>query len=287
VARPRIAIIGAGRMGQGLGLALQRRGYSAALFARSERPVAASLLLQTGDMSAVTNGAEVVIIATPDDAVTAVARQLTEAGAVTREQSVLHISGLLDHLALAPLRETKAGLGSMHPLQTLADPATAVERLQGVYAMIEGDEPALQQAERLARSLKMIPIRIEASAKPRYHAAASLVANYTTVLGSIAERVAREAGVSPEVARKIYLPLLKGAVDNLAEFSPVAALTGPIRRGDLATVRAHLEAFQGEDRRVYAELGRAALALAREGGLEESQASKMEALLNGAAATAR
>ena len=80
MARPRIAIIGAGRMGRGLGLALQRRGYSAALFARSERPVAASLLLQTGDISAVTNGAEVVIIATPDDAVTAVARQLAEAG---------------------------------------------------------------------------------------------------------------------------------------------------------------------------------------------------------------
>ena len=118
---------------------------------------------------------------------------MAEAGAVLREQSVLHISGLLDHLALAPLKVTKAGLGSMHPLQTLADPATAVERLQGVYAMIEGDEPALQQAERLARSLKMIPIRIEASAKPRYHAAASLVANYTTVLGAIAERVAREA----------------------------------------------------------------------------------------------
>ncbi|HEU5154757.1 MAG TPA: Rossmann-like and DUF2520 domain-containing protein [Gemmatimonadales bacterium] len=287
MARPRIAIIGAGRMGQGLGLALQRRGYSAALFARSERPVAASLLLQTGDITAVTTGAEVVIIATPDDAVTSVARQLVEAGAVSREQSVLHISGLLDHTALLSLRETKAGLGSMHPLQTLADPATAVERLQGVYATIEGDEPALQQAERLARSLKMIPVRIEASAKPRYHAAASLVANYTTVLAAIAERVAREAGVSPEIARKIYLPLLKGAVDNLVEFSPVAALTGPIRRGDLATVGAHLEALQGEDRRVYVELGRAALALAREGGLEESQAVKMEALLNGAAATAR
>ncbi|HEY7028993.1 MAG TPA: Rossmann-like and DUF2520 domain-containing protein [Gemmatimonadales bacterium] len=287
MARPRIAIIGAGRMGQGLGLALQRRGYSAALFARSERPVAASLLLQTGDITAVTTGAEVVIIATPDDAVTSVARQLAEAGAVLREQAVLHISGLLDHTALSPLRETKAGLGSMHPLQTLADPGTAVERLQGVYVTIEGDEPALQQAERLARSLKMIPVRIEASAKPRYHAAASLIANYTTVLASIAERVAREAGVPPEVARKIYLPLLKGAVDNLGEFSPVAALTGPIRRGDLATVRAHLEAFQGEDRRVYAELGRAALALAREGGLDEAQATKMEALLNGAAATAR
>ncbi|HSE68231.1 MAG TPA: Rossmann-like and DUF2520 domain-containing protein [Gemmatimonadales bacterium] len=287
MARPRIAIIGAGRMGQGLGLALQRRGYSAALFARSERPVAASLLLQTGDITAVTTGAEVVIIATPDDAVTSVARQLAEAGAVSREQSVLHISGLLDHTALLPLRETKAGLGSMHPLQTLADPATAVERLQGVYATIEGDEPALQQAERLARSLKMIPVRIEASAKPRYHAAASLVANYTTVLAAIAERVAKEAGVSAEVARKIYLPLLKGAVDNLVEFSPVAALTGPIRRGDLATVGAHLEALQGEDRRVYIELGRAALALAREGGLEEAQAVKMEALLNGAAATAR
>ncbi len=125
----------------------------------------------------------------------------------------------------------------MHPLQTLADPATAVERLQGVYATIEGDETAMEQAERLARSLKMIPLRIEASAKPRYHAAASLVANYTTVLAAIAERVAREAGVSRRgSAQDLSARCSRARWTTSRSSVRSAALTGPIRRGDLATV---------------------------------------------------
>lgn len=279
MARPRVAIIGAGRMGQGLGLALQRRGYAAALYARSDRRLAASLPLQTGDIAVVTAGAEAIIITTPDDAVSSVARQLAEAGAVTRDQVVLHISGLLDRDALLALKDSGAGLGSMHPLQTIADPATTAERLQGVYATIEGDERAMVLAERLARSLKMVPLRVEASAKPRYHAGAVMVANYTAVLAATAERVAREGGVTAEIARKLYLPLLRGAVENVAELGPAAALTGPVRRGDVATIEAHLQALEGEDRRLYIELARAALALAREVGLAEAQATRVEALL--------
>jgi predicted short-subunit dehydrogenase-like oxidoreductase (DUF2520 family) len=266
-------------MGQGLGLALQRRGFAAVLYARSERSVATSLVLQTGDLAAVTSGAEAIIVAVPDDAVAAVAEDLARAGAVGRDQVVLHVSGLLDRTALRALDATGAGLGSLHPLQTIADPAKATERLQGVYAVIEGDDRAITAAERLARSLKMVPVQVSAAAKPRYHAGAVIAANYTVVLADLAERSARRADVGGEVAAKLYLPLLRGAVENLAELGPVNALTGPVRRGDVATIEAHLAVLEGEDKRVYVELARAALALARRGGLGEPEAAKVEAVL--------
>ena len=78
----------------------------------------------------------------------------------------------------------------------------------------------------------------------------------------------------------LYLPLFRGAVENLADLGPVGALTGPVRRGDTATIEAHLAVLAGEDRRVYLELARAALALARRAGLPEPDAARVQAVLD-------
>ncbi len=79
-------------------------------------------------------------------------------------------------------------------------PATAAERLKGAYVGIEGDDRALVAAERLANTLRMIPVRIPAAAKPAYHAGAAFVANYTVALVGVAERLARAAGVPADIA---------------------------------------------------------------------------------------
>jgi predicted short-subunit dehydrogenase-like oxidoreductase (DUF2520 family) len=105
-----------------------------------------------------------------------------------------------------------------------------------------------------------------------------MAANYTVALAGVAERLAVEGGVSPEVAERLYLPLIRGAVDNL-ERGPVAALTGPIRRGDVRTVEAHLSALASNDRELYRLLGLAALQLARDGGLDPATADRVEAAL--------
>jgi predicted short-subunit dehydrogenase-like oxidoreductase (DUF2520 family) len=279
VSQPRVTIIGAGRMGQGLGLALKRRGYKIALVARTSREVTPPLMLHQGSRAEATAGAELVLIATPDDAIAQVAAELAAEGAISRDQVVLHLSGLLDRNALLPLEESGAGCGSFHPLQSVAEAATAAERLKGAYVGIEGDDRALVAAERLANTLRMIPVRIPAAAKPAYHAGAAFVANYTVALVGVAERLARAAGVPADIAARIYLPLLGGAVANLNALGPAASLTGAVRRGDEQTIRAHLKALSAEDRTLYRTVSRAAITLAREAGLSEGAAERVEEAL--------
>jgi predicted short-subunit dehydrogenase-like oxidoreductase (DUF2520 family) len=280
VSQPRVTIIGAGRMGQGLGLALKRRGYKIALVARTPRDVTPPLMLHQGSRAEATADAELVLIATPDDAISSVAAELAREGAISRDQVVLHLSGLLDRDVLLPLEETGAAFGSFHPLQSVAEAATAAERLKGAYVGIEGDDRALVAAERLANTLRMIPVRIPASAKPAYHAGAAFVANYTVALVGVAERLARAAGVSPEIAARIYLPLLGGAVANLNALGPAASLTGAVRRGDEQTIRAHLKALSPEDQTLYRTVSRAAITLAKEAGLPEGAAQRVEEALD-------
>lgn len=282
MSQPRVTIIGAGRMGQGLGLALKRRGYRVVLLNRTPRELIPPLVLHQGSRAEATAGSELVLIATPDDAITSVAAELAGERAITRDQIVLHLSGLLDRNALRPLDETGAGCGSFHPLQSVAEPGTAAERLKGAYAGIEGDERALVAAERLANTLRMIPVRIPAEAKPAYHAAAAFVANYTVALVGVAERLARSAGVAPEIAARLYLPLLGGAVANLTALGPAASLTGAVRRGDVQTIQAHLDALEPEDQELYRTVGKAAVALAREAGLSDGAAKRVEVVLGGA-----
>lgn len=279
MSQPRVTIIGAGKMGQGLGLALKRRGYKVVLTSRAPRNVLHPLALHQGSLAEATSGAELILIATPDDAIGTIAAELATERAITADQVVLHLSGLLDRRALQPLDQSGAGCGSFHPLQSIADPATAAERLKGAYAGIEGDERALVAAERLANTLRMIPVRIPATVKPAYHAGAAFAANYTIALVGVAERLARSAGVSADVAARIYLPLLNGAVANLASLGSAASLTGPVQRGDVQTILSHLEALNPEDRNLYRTVARAALVLAREAGLSDAAARRVEVAL--------
>jgi predicted short-subunit dehydrogenase-like oxidoreductase (DUF2520 family) len=267
-------------MGQGLGLALKRRGYRVLLVNRSSRDIIAPLILHQGSLAEATSEAELILIATPDDAIEQVAAELAARGGITHDQVILHLSGLLDRRALLPLEASGAACGSFHPVQTVADPGSAAERLKGAYVGIEGDERALVAAERLANTLRMVPVRIPAEAKPAYHAGASFVANYTIALVGVAERLARSAGVPDEVAAKLYLPLLGGAVANLTALGPAASLTGAVRRGDVHTIRAHLQALGPEDRELYRAVGRAAVALATEAGLDAAAAARVNAALD-------
>jgi predicted short-subunit dehydrogenase-like oxidoreductase (DUF2520 family)/enamine deaminase RidA (YjgF/YER057c/UK114 family) len=282
-AAQRVAIVGAGRMGQGIGLALAAHGWDVTLISRTPKRVPPQLQLRVGDGAGAVAGAPLIVIATPDDAIAGVARALADAGSVGSDHTVLHVSGLLDRSALGPLTGTGAALGSFHPLQTIADPARAAERLRGASAGIEGDERALAVARRLALALGMTPVALLSGAKPLYHAGAVFAANYTTALAGVAEELAVAAGIPPDVARRMYAPLIAGAGQNLAELGATHALTGPVRRGDLATLRAHLAVLPDERRPLYRALGLVALELAQRAGLPEVTAREVREVLEGTA----
>jgi len=287
MARPTAAIVGPGRMGQGIALALKRRGYAIVLLGRGPRPVQPGLDLQVGHWGDAVAASELVLVAVPDDAIEDVARRLADEGVVGSGHAVLHLSGLKDRSALSVLDATGAALGSFHPLQTVADPATAAERLKGVYVGIEGDARAIDAADRLAKTLRMTPVVIPAAAKPAYHAAAVMAANFTIALAGTAQRIAESAGVPPDITGKIYLPLLQGAVANIVELGAVRALTGPVRRGDVTTIEGHLRGLGPDDQALYRLLSLAALDLAIKAGLEPDRVAAVRAALSGDGPPAR
>jgi predicted short-subunit dehydrogenase-like oxidoreductase (DUF2520 family) len=274
----RIAIVGSGRMGQGLGAALARAGYVVTLIGRRERQVPEGVRLHVGPWPVITREAPLILLATPDDVIQTAAQRLVDDDGVLPEHVVCHLSGLLDHHALEALRPTGAALGSFHPLKSVVEQGRhRAADFSGASVGIEGDARAVEAMSAVAERLEMTPIHLPPGSKPAYHAAAVLVANYTVVLVDIAERIARDAGL--EQVAGMYQRLLEGAVANLAALPPNRALTGPIRRGDANTVAAHLAALPPSAAEVYRLLGLQALAMARAEGLASEAADRLQAVL--------
>jgi predicted short-subunit dehydrogenase-like oxidoreductase (DUF2520 family) len=192
---------------------------------------------------------------------------------------VLHLSGAQGQEALGPLVASRAALGSLHPLQTISSPEHAAERLKGAWAAVEGMPRAVQAAEALAQDLGLRPFHIPSKAKPIYHASAVFASNYFVVVEAVAQRLLRHAGLSDAEAWQALRPLVEGTFENLSRQEPMAALTGPVARGDRATIRRHLEALTHDDAVLYRALGRAALELAQKRGMDEATAAQVAAAL--------
>jgi predicted short-subunit dehydrogenase-like oxidoreductase (DUF2520 family) len=275
---PIVGIIGPGRAGVGLALALAGAGYAVLLQGRRRKAVPKPLTLTVGSGDAPPAWiaqAGVVLLAVRDDAIRPLAESLAHARAIRAEQVVLHLSGAQGQEALGSLVSTRAALGSLHPLQTIADPERAPERLRGAWAAVEGMPRAVEAAEGLARALGMRPFRITAKAKVVYHAGAVFASNYFVVVEAVAQRLLRHAGLTDADAWQALRPLVEGTLENLTRQDPKEALTGPVARGDHATIRRHLELLTKDDALLYRALGRAALELVRKRGMDEATAARV------------
>jgi predicted short-subunit dehydrogenase-like oxidoreductase (DUF2520 family) len=223
--------------------------------------------------------ATLVLVAVPDDAIAEVAAALAETGAIGAGHVVLHTSGLHDRSALAALSGSGAALGSLHPLQTFATAFGDTDLLKGIPAVLEGDPRAVAASRSLAVALEMGTIlELPASGKTTYHAAAVVASNYLVVLADLAERLASAAGAG-EAAATLFLPIMRQTLENTAALGAAKALTGPVRRGDIGTVAAHLAVLEGDSRTSYLALAHEALRLARRAGLAAEAAADMESLL--------
>ena len=277
---PAVGIIGPGRAGVGLALALARAGYTVRLHGRRKKAVPKPLELTVGPADvapppAWLSQAGVVILAVRDDAIPPLADALARGGGVRPEHVVLHLSGVQGQEALGPLVPSRAALGSLHPLQTIADPERAPERLKGAWDAVEGMPRAVDAAERLARALGMRPFRLTGKTKAIYHAGAVFASNYFVVVEAVAQRLLRHAGLSEVEAWQALRPLVEGTLENLLHEQPKDALTGPVARGDDATIRRHLASLTKDDALLYRALGRAALELAEKRGMDEATAARV------------
>lgn len=266
-----VGIVGPGRAGVGIGLALARAGHRVRIHGRHPKQIPLPLQLTVGPTPPWVRDVEVILLAVRDDGVASAAAELAAGGAVGPGHVVLHLSGVLDHTALAAVSDQGAAVGSLHPLQALSDPQSAPERLRGAMAAVEGDERAVERASSLAASIGLRPIHIPAAEKARYHAGAVFASNYLVVVATLADRLFARAGVPDDARVEGVTALMDGTLDNVRRYGPARALTGPVVRGDAATVRRHLAILTSEEAEVYRTLGRAALAMAELDGETRAQ----------------
>ena len=266
----------------GLALALARAGYAVSLHGRKQKNVPAPLTLTVGDHEKPPpwiDAVDVVILAVRDDAITPLAASLAKARVIHERQVILHLSGVQGQEGLGPLVSSRAALGSFHPLQAIVEPELAPERLKGSWAAVEGMPRAVETGERIANDLGMRPFRIATKAKAIYHAGAVFASNYLVVVEAVAQRLLRHAGLSDADAWAALRPLVEGTFENLTRLETREALTGPVVRGDTATIIRHIESLAVDDAKLYRALGRAALELAQKQGMSEKTAEKVAAAL--------
>jgi len=232
-----VRIVGDGRAGGSLAAALRR----------SHWPV--DVWHHDADLAGAAQGVDLLVLATPDAAVEAVAAAVRP----DERAVVAHLSG---SLGLAPLAGHPRR-GVLHPLVALPDAERGAERLVGAwFGLAQEGDPLLEQ---VVAELHGRTVRIAEGDWVRYHAAAVVAANHLVALMGQVERLA--AGVGAPLAA--YLDLAQGSLDDVAALGPSAALTGPVRRGDTATVARHLAALPEEERGAYRALAEEAAKLCR------------------------
>jgi predicted short-subunit dehydrogenase-like oxidoreductase (DUF2520 family) len=257
-----ISIIGAGRVGQTISKRLRKLGWRiGAVVTRSSASARAAVRgIGAGTphsaLTPVALDADVILLSTPDGALSTVARELAAmAGIEARNKIILHTSGALDHRVLAPLARRGASTGSMHPMQTFSGRNTP--RLEGVIFSIEGSPAARRTAQKIARSLGATPVLIDGKHKPAYHAAGAVVAGHALALVESATQTLLKIGFTRHRANQALLPLIRQMLDNYERLGPQSAWTGPLSRGDYATISKHVKAlrqFSREYQDAYAAL---------------------------------
>lgn len=269
--KPSIALIGAGTAGSALLIALQRKGYPPMAVSsrtlQSAQHCAALVGAPTAstDPLAASTAAEIVIIGTPDGVIRQVCEEISGKGGFRAGQLVLHLSGALSSDTLAAAARLGADTCAMHPIQTLAQPAAGARLLETAWYCLEGEAIGIARAGRLAKDLSGRVLNIDKASKTLYHAALCMASNYLVVLEKLAADLLVEAGIDREAALPAMLPLISGAVDNLANCGLPGALTGPISRGDAETLEKHLrelEKRRSKSLELYKSLAKHALPIA-------------------------
>ncbi len=264
--KPTITIVGPGRLGRALGVALKRAGYKISEVVsrepgRSQR--AARSLARAVDADAVTArvaqfDAKVIWFLVPDREIAPVARELAPL-ARWKGKIALHSSGALGSEELEVLRQLGASVASVHPFMTFV--SQSLPSLEGVPFAMEGDRWAVRVAHGLVEAMGAEPFKIPRESKVLYHAWGAFTSPLLVSLLATAEQVAEVAGFSPRQARTWAIPIVSQTVANYARLGGAEAFSGPIVRGDVAVVQKHLEVLQRipEARAVYVALARAAL----------------------------
>jgi predicted short-subunit dehydrogenase-like oxidoreductase (DUF2520 family) len=281
----KLGFIGAGPVGTTFGVRLSEQGYPVTGVA-DMRPEAAKRFADRlpgcrvfADNQELVDAADMVFITTADDVIAKVSSELKWRNG----QTAVHCSGASTVQSLERARQQGARVGSIHPCQTFAGIEQAIANLPGSTFAIEAEEPVKTTLTEMARALKGEIVYLTSEDKVLYHAAAAIACNYFTTIVKLATDLWRNFGKTPADGIKAYMPLLRGTLTNIETVGFPKCLTGPIARGDFATIQRHLaalEKFAPEMLPLYKELGRFTVPIAQDKGtLSANKAEELKTLL--------
>jgi predicted short-subunit dehydrogenase-like oxidoreductase (DUF2520 family) len=286
--RPRLSIIGCGRVGQTIGRALGQAGWRIMAVTCGEQEHADLAGAFVGASGTVDNAAaaclgDVILITTPDDVIASATSDLAAAGALRSDHVVLHTSGGCGLDVLGAARKAGAAVGSVHPIHSFARPEATLERLRGTIWGVTAEPLALETALTVVRDAAGVPVEVREEDRPIYHAAAVVASNALIGVLGFATTLLESVGFADGLAERALMPLAEGTVANAAEIGILEALTGPIVRGDVNTVERHLVALGAADpvwAREYRAISRLTLEVARKRAtLAGESLRRMERLL--------
>jgi len=257
--KPRVVVVGVGRLGGALALGLKKAGWPVKVFPRSGESTrkAAKLNLAIAD-SVDLQQAEICILAVPDSVVPFVASNLMED--LGPSTALIHCAGALtlDALGQAPENQARPR-GSFHPLCAISDSSDDLKN--HFVALAASDKKLMPLLWRMALALRLQPFEVPESQRALYHASAVLSAGLSVTLLATAVEAMKHSGVDSEVALPSLLALLRSALNGVEKRGLQRGLTGPIARGDLSVVAAHLKALPPEVVDTYRELSRQSVKL--------------------------
>jgi predicted short-subunit dehydrogenase-like oxidoreductase (DUF2520 family) len=268
---PTLNIVGAGHVGRALGRLFFARGVFSVQDVLTRSPASARAAVDfigaghAADSIEALRPAGVWMLAVSDDRIAEVAQQLA-ASCDMRGAVVFHCSGAKASIELDALRQAGALAASVHPVRSFADPRQVADAFDGTFCGVEGDAGALALLDPAFGAIGARVVGIDARAKTVYHAASVFASNYLVTVLDAALRAYRAAGIPEDVARELARPLATETLANVFRLGPETALSGPIARGDTATVarqHAAVEAWDAPSGALYEALAAATWDLAR------------------------
>lgn len=259
-----IGFIGAGTVGGSLAVCLSRAGYRVTAVASRTFASAQQFAGRIDGCRAyrtaqeVTDAARLVVISTADDAIQGVAAGLTWRPG----QVVVHCSGATSLDVFRHAVSQGAVAGAMHPLQAFSSVENGVASIPGTTFGIEGDTEVGAALADLARAIGGRPVFLNAEDKVLYHLSGVMMGNLLTCLAASAAQLWEQCGYSRAEGVEALVPMMRGVVNNLERSGVPGAVAGPYVRGDLGTIRKHVEALAARAPDVlplYRELARAAV----------------------------
>jgi predicted short-subunit dehydrogenase-like oxidoreductase (DUF2520 family) len=228
----------------------------------------------------VADTAELVFITTPDDSIASVVSEIQW----RRGQSIIHCSGALSTDILEPARKAGAHVGAFHPLQTFASTNQAIKNIPGSTFAVEAEEPLLSTLKDMATALDGNWIEQKAEDKVIYHVAAVIASNYLVTLVKLATDLWQSFNIPQSQATQALLPLIQGTIHNIETVGIPQCLTGPIARGDVETIKKHIDALQKTapaSLSIYRELGLQTIPVAlAKGRINQNQAEELQTILS-------